>query len=809
MNVVPWFFNGDSPASTDWKSLWKETIARFRELPAFRFASGEISYGEVDRLAGIVYRELSSSTGWSCGTRVSLDSLDPAFPWKAIGTWLAGGVIVPFNKDACEGNPSLKSAVESVSERFLNDDGRISPGIRKLEYSEEWHAIYFTSGSTGEPKGVVRGWDQALYEAGHYAALVDPRPGKTCTMLIDPAFGASTKHFLGCLLSGSVQVLPCDAKKLPREGHLLYGTPSHISSFAIPDEPSPSGYSWISLTGEPCSTVAWQAVQSLGCQGARCLNALGGTEFGVALNMILPLEEHDHPPSSLLGSPLPQKTIGITDGHGAVMPLGQAGLLDITSPWIAKGCLDVHGERPVFEPFRVDTSGRRFFTGDVAVAEWEGVFRLLGRSGSMLKKHGVWMDTTPLRDLLLGSSGGVSDMVAVMNESSDGFTLWIEMPVLNVPSMDYLLFLISENFPDGALIPRDMIGLRKFPRNRHGKVDLRGLSLMSRTPDNPDLIMRSPGSRIDRIASVLSAGDFASSLFDGDLSLGDLELDSLELHELAVALERSLGREVPMESLLTRKPLRELASRLKWNDHTGFSRLGNPSKGGHILWFGPGTGSLVQFLGGEYEIWHWNCDWITARQGDIGRGSLVGLADRLLSMTPPMDSSRQLIVGGFSFGAMIAHEASRILSDSGRVLVSTILLDPPDLGGRHIRSVWRWSRWRPFLLRFLLRTFCCALPGDFGERFRAMEIAQTEGCVRETHRDMMRHYQPSRQEGPTILITSREFHLSSNAVFEKCAPDLKVVPLPVGCHRDVLQSPESIREWIGVIAREHSCDLQS
>ena len=802
--MVPWFFNGETPISTDWKSLWNEAVERFREWPAFRFALGEVSYGELDRLACLVSRELTSSPGWSRGSLVSLPSLDPAFPWKAVGTWLAGGVIVPFNKDFCDGNPPLRKAMETVSEWFLDDHGVIYPGISKLSKSEGWHAVYFTSGSTGEPKGVVRGWDQALYEAGHYASLVDPKPGKTCTMLIDPAFGASTKHFLGCLLSGSVQILPCDAKKLPREGHLLYGTPAHLSSFGTSADSSSEGYSWISLTGEPCSTAAWKALQSLGCPGARCLNALGGTEFGVALNMVIPLEGHDKPPSSFLGSPPPQKTISIMDEYGEAMPLEQPGLMEITSPWIAKGYLDTKGEGPVFEPFHEGKSGRFFLTGDVAVVEGKGLFRLLGRSGSMLKKHGVWLDTTPLRDLLLGSPCGVSDMVVVMDESSDGFTLWIEMQVLDAPSMDHVLFLVSERFPNGELIPAVIIGLRKFPRNRHGKVDLQGLSLVGKSPDRHDLITRTPGSRIDRIALAMTTGDFNSPLLVDVFSLGDLDLDSLEVHELAVALGKCLGREVPMERLLPHAPIRELSSSLQENDHTGFARLGNPFAGRRIMWFGPGAGSLVRFLGGEYEIWHWNCDWITATSGDIGRGSLIGLAERLLAMSPPLESSHELIVGGFSFGAMIAHEASLILSCSGCVPVTTILLDPPDLGGRLIRSGWRWSRWRPFVLRFLLRTFCCWFPGDIGGRFRAMEKAQTEGCVREMHRDMMRHYRPSRREDPTILLTSREYHASSCDVYGKSVRDLKVFPLSASHHGEVLESTASIKEWIGAIARKGS-----
>jgi hypothetical protein len=85
-----------------------------------------------------------------------------------------------------------------------------------------------------------------------------------------------------------------------------------------------------------------------------------------------------------------------------------------------------------------------------------------------------------------------------------------------------------------------------------------------------------------------------------------------------------------------------------------------------------------------------------------------------------------------------------------------------------------------------------------------MQKVQTEGCVREMHRDMMRHYRPSRREDPTILLTSREFHDSSCDVFEKSVRNLKVIPLTASHHGEVLESTASIKEWIGAIARKGS-----
>ena len=799
MDHSPWFMNGSVPKTVSWNTIWTEAVERFSSLTAFRSTSGEVSFSEMDRLAGGVARRISSLPGWKSGTTVALPSHDAAYPWNSIGIWLAGGVIVPFNQDACEKNSELKRAVEKVAGWCFAEDGTLIRNRNQFASGDGWHAIYFTSGSTGEPKAVVRGWGQALFEAGHYASMIAPEPGNACTMLVDPAFGASTKNFLGCLLSGAVQILGADVRKLPLGGHVLYGTPAHILSLSG-SPVAGSAYSWISLTGEPCSQVAWQAVKSLALPEGRCLNALGGSEFGVALNMITDVSDFPDTPPPFIGTGLEGKSLSVRDGEGGLLPCGEPGLLTVISPWIAEGYLDLGNELPALKPFHGQGMNEHFLTGDVVVLSEDGFFRHLGRSGSMVKRHGRWLDTSRLRNALMSSGRGIRDFLLDVNNGSQQFRLLIEMTPTDPSSIDGIMFLITEEFGDTELMPGEVIFVREFPRNRNGKIDLAMLSSLRTTAGHGGMTIRVPVSRIERIAVSISDGDFSPKIFNGANHLRDLGLDSLELVELAELLGRASGTKVPMEALLCERTLEDLASSFRGIDYRGFSRFGNPDAGKRILWFGAGVGSLVNHFGGECEIWHWNCDRIT--EGDMGKkiDSISGMTRKFLSMAPSSEQPEILIVGGFSFGAMIAQEASMILSHMGVRPRRTILLDPPDLNGRHIRSAWRWSRWRPRILRSFLHSFPESIPGRFGAWLRRMDSLQLAGCIRERHRQMLRAFRPSVSVVETTLLTSREFHTSSFDVFGKCIKNLKVVALPAEYHHEVLDQHDSVKEWTAAIS---------
>jgi len=176
---------------------------------------------------------------------------------------------------------------------------------------------------------------------------------------------------------------------------------------------------------------------------------------------------------------------------------------------------------------------------------------------------------------------------------------------------------------------------------------------------------------------------------------------------------------------------------------------------------------------------------------------MQGMAQRLLRMSPLNGMRFRILVGGFSFGAVAAHEIALQLSREGHDVIGSILLDPPDMTYRTIRNPWRWSRWKPFLLLTMLKPFTGRVRGTIGMVVQQRITREKERCVTEKHRSVLRHTALSSSPVKTWLFTCTDYHLKTGPLFHKHLDRLTVIPLSVRLHADVLQDGNARRAWVG------------
>ncbi|MCP9809450.1 AMP-binding protein [Cyanobium sp. HWJ4-Hawea] len=436
-----------------WQQLWAHSQRHHGQRPALLAPEGELSFSQLGQQADQWRHFYESQPHWQVGRCVALPWRNP---WsdlpQLVGLWLAGGVWIAHAHDSC--HAALAQELEAGIQGPAVGPGR-------------WCTILFSSGSTGPPKLFVRGWRQALLEAQANAAKLNLAAGSPCAMLVNPWFGASSKHLLAGFLQGWCQVIGRSSLALlPGDGELLYATPSQLQALGAAPEASPR-FAWISLTGEACPLSLWPLLQTWAQPGGQCLNALGATETGVVAEQVLPLSA---PWQGFRGVPFDGKDVAVVGDQGQVLlDAGAIGRLQIRGEALIEGQLLKAQQRWQLEPTPSRAGLMGVLSNDLARWNEKGELELLGRSNQLLKRHGEWLDVTPLQQAL-EQQPGVQRCLLLCDP--DGLNAWLQLDQPSQSLLGQIAAALTGALDDPRLHPQRLFGVAKFPLNANGKIDI-------------------------------------------------------------------------------------------------------------------------------------------------------------------------------------------------------------------------------------------------------------------------------------------------------------------------------------------------
>jgi hypothetical protein len=604
----------------EWQRRWSLSVSRWPGRPALRSPQGTLSFAELDAVARGHARQLQGRQDWQVGCCLAWPWSDP---WRdlprLLGLWLAGGTWIAHAR----GGDRQALAGELAAQVSGPDQGA---GI--------WQSLLFSSGSTGEPKLLARGWRQALSEADAYADLLDLPAGAQAALLVNPWFGACTKQLLAGLLNGWCQTIGrADLEAIGFGGDLLYATPSQLQALG-PPAPGAGGFAWISLTGEACPAALWPLLRRWARPEARLLNALGASETGVIANQVLPLDGDWQPFAAEVAQ---GKQVDLLDEQlGVLGQPGAIGRLRVRGRALMEGQLLRQGAGWRLAALPEGRGGMEFLSHDLA--RWSGTGRLewLGRSNQLVKRHGEWIDAAPLQQLLEGQP---RVRRCQLFGESDGLVAWLESEDPTPGWLEALHGLLALELADPRLLPQRLCALDSLPLNPNGKLDL--------------ALLRAAHADPGRLGGV------GFCPLPPVLPVGGLPLDSLDQAQLIARLQDT--------NLIWCGPgLRQLAG----------ARL-----------------EQVGLLGLPFPrvptAWH-------VGQGPSLRQEALALLEPLLMITN-QGLGRRIWLGGFSAPAWLAYALAELLAERGFPVAGVILLDPVNVFSGTFRWPWRrWlaDRWR-------------------------------------------------------------------------------------------------------------------
>jgi amino acid adenylation domain-containing protein len=593
----------------------------------------------------------------------------------------------------------------SRSERIAS---RLTPQRSPAAY------LSYTSGSTGEPKGVVTEQHAIV---NYITAAIDTyelKPGDRQLQFACLAFDIAIDEIFSTLGSGSALVL--------RDADFVYGDVGEflarvgerrISVLNLPtgvwnqfglglrEQPSlrlPPGLRLVVVGGEAAAEEAcsgWHAAADR--DDFRIVNAYGPTEAAVSVTFA----ELRPDRSIVIGRPIPGVDVIPVDEGLSPVPDGQLGELLITGCAPARGYLG----QPDLTARRFGTlpAGRYYRTGDVGRRSPDGSLEFHGRIDEQIKVRGGYrVEPGEVVRALLGHPAIAGAHVGVSERGmSRGLAAYV---VARSDGADTLKASdvrahLADRLP-AYLIPHSVTIVPDLPLTERGKVDVGALGRLSTAAEQAAPAPLDVGA----IRAALSAGWLETTGMDpvGDgANFVEDGGDSLAALELLEHLREQLGFALPMRALYRSPTFGDIVKELVVDQAavpavattTGRTVVRLRRAGTGRLWcfLPPLSGSVIRYAGLARLLPLEDAVWACETPAELSRGGMAVLATALAESLVREGAAgfESVVLSGYSLGGIFAVEVGRRLA--GAVPPSTdvelLLLDPPDPSdSRHTKA---------------------------------------------------------------------------------------------------------------------------
>jgi amino acid adenylation domain-containing protein len=556
--------------------------------------------------------------------------------------------------------------------------------------SDPCYAIY-TSGSTGKPKGVVLTHRAVINTLEWISRSFEVQPGDRLLFVTSPCFDLSVYDTFGALGAGATVVIASsECMREPRrfvdsiiEQRITIwdSAPAALQRLA-PFFPSEGGShlrlvmlsgDWIplSLPDDVRRSFPRAQVKSLG----------GATEAAIWSNWY-PIGDIDPRWTSIpYGRPIQNSHYHVLDKQMRPVPIGVPGDLYIGGTCLAQGYLnraELTAERFVSDPFR--PGGRLYMTGDLARYFDDGVLEFLGRADFQVKIRGYRVELGEV-EAAIAAVPGVREVLcsAFVDASGQKALVAYVVPKSSATLEETeIKRRVGANLPD-FMVPSQIILLAAMPVSANGKVDRKALPDPTQRAVNTEYVEARGELEIKMVAiweDLLQREHIGVT--DNFFALGG---QSLLAVMLVSRLERELGVRIPLSRVLERPTVEGLAASLERT--TPESR--------HLVTLGGGDRAplvLVAGIGGFGFIFQGLGSWLGNEQAlhvlhavgaeDEREGSDHSIEEVASIYEPQVLAAcptGPIVLGGYSFGILVALELALRLERAGREVPLLISFD--------------------------------------------------------------------------------------------------------------------------------------
>jgi amino acid adenylation domain-containing protein len=367
------------------------------------------------------------------------------------------------------------------------------PAVGTIE--QDLAYILYTSGSTGDPKGIIHTHRSGLAFAEWAATTYDLHHEDRLSNHAPLHFDLSTFDFFAGALAGATTVIipealtkfPANLSKLIQDERISvwYSVPFALIQLLLRggiETRDMSALRWVLFAGEPFPTKHLRQLMATLPQ-PRYSNLYGPTETNVCTYYHVPPLPEESDESIPIGQPCANAEALVVDADNRPVASDEVGELLIRGPLVMRGYWgrpDL-SEKGFFRRQSFDHYEDTFYrTGDLVQLDPDGNFKYLGRKDRQIKTRGYRVELDEIEIALL-SHEGVQEAAVYPIPDGEGSNL-IEAAVILRSEIaletSALLDHVAGRLPPYA-VPAKINIVADFPRTSTGKINRRKLQSQS------------------------------------------------------------------------------------------------------------------------------------------------------------------------------------------------------------------------------------------------------------------------------------------------------------------------------------------
>ncbi|MBR8840738.1 MAG: amino acid adenylation domain-containing protein, partial [Stigonema ocellatum SAG 48.90 = DSM 106950] len=418
--------------------------------------------------------------------------------------------------------------------------------------------ILYTSGSTGQPKGVIQNHRNVLHFIRNYTNNLHINDQDRLTLLSSYSFDAAIMDIFAAILNGAT-LYPINIKEegfthlsqwLQQQKITLYhSTPTlyrHFVSTLSGDEKFPQ-IRLVVLGGEEVVKTDVDLYKEHFSNECLFVNGLGPTESTVTLQYFMNKQTEISRNTVPVGYPVDETEIFLLNEAGEKTDI--YGEIAIRSPYIALG----YWHKPnltqaVFLPDTECGSRRIYRTGDLGRLKPDGSIEFLGRKDFQVKIRGFRIELGEI-EAALTQHPSVRETVVMATEDVRGDKHLVAYVVpTQTLTTDELRHILKQKLPE-YMIPSSFVFLDSLPLTPSGKVNRSALKVPDLSTQEPEVTFVAPRDELEQALTQIWSqvlGVQSIGVRDNFFALGGHSLLAVKLFW---QIEKKLGKNLPLATL--------------------------------------------------------------------------------------------------------------------------------------------------------------------------------------------------------------------------------------------------------------------